>query len=345
MNEEVGQDAATPAAVPGTDVARPRVVVGVDGSAGSREALVHALIAAARRGADLDVVSTYPVQLYYLAGQPLDVPNTAALRDDQEQRARALVEEVQAEIPVSGVPGVRDVGITLFVSQGPAAYALLDRAEGAALLVVGSRGRGAMRSALLGSVALHCVTHAPCPIVVVHPAPVLRQPPRVVVGIDGSEGSRAAVAAAIDEAARMGAEVEAVATYAPADYWTDLGSVVVPSTDQIDQSLQQRTRQLVDEVLAERARNASGGTVPPIRTEVFQGPAAEVLVDRGASADLLVVGSRGRGAFRSLLLGSVALHCAMHAACPVMVVHPSRSRAAAGETAEAVGSAPAMTFH
>ena len=344
MNDEVGQSGAGPSGFPGREVGRPRVVVGVDGSPGSREALVHALIAAARRGADLDVVSTYPVQLYYLAGRPVAVPNIAAVRDDQRDRARALVEEVQAEIPVSGVPGVGDVGITLSVSQGPAAYALLDRAEGAALLVVGSRGRGAVRSTLLGSVALHCVTHAPCPVVVVHPAPVLRQPPRVVVGVDGSDASRAALAAAIDEAARTGAEVEAVATYSPTDYWTDLGSVVVPSTEQIDESLQQRTRQLVDEVLAERA-TGSDGPPPPIRAEVFRGPAADVLVDRGASADLLVVGSRGRGAFRGLLLGSVALHCAMHALCPVMVVHPPRSRAASEHSAEAVRSAPTLTYY
>jgi hypothetical protein len=70
---------------------------------------VQALIAAARRGADLDVVSSYSVQLYYLGGRPVDVPDVASIRDDQQERARAVVAEVQAEIPVSGVPGIRDV--------------------------------------------------------------------------------------------------------------------------------------------------------------------------------------------------------------------------------------------
>src|SRR5687768_7717098 len=65
--------------------ARPRVVVGIDGSSGSRDALVHALIAAARRGADLDVVSSYSIQLYYVGGAPLDVPDVAAIRDDQRE--------------------------------------------------------------------------------------------------------------------------------------------------------------------------------------------------------------------------------------------------------------------
>ena len=317
--------------------ARPRVVVGIDGSLGSREALVHALIAAARRGADLDVVSSYAIELYYVGGAPLAVPDVAAVRDDQRERARAVIDEVRAEIPVSGVPGIQDVGITLFVPEGPAARSLVERSEGAALLVVGSRGRGAMRSALLGSVALHCVTHAACPVVVVHPAPVMRQPPLVVVGIDGSEDSRAALAAAIDEAVRMGAEVEAVASYLPADYWIELDSVVVPSHEQIVENLQQQTRTMVEEVLAERGA-PEGTAVPAVRAEVFQGPAAEVLVHRAASADLLVVGSRGRGTFRGLLVGSVALHCAMHAPCPVVVVHTQRSRS----TAEAVPTARAV---
>ena len=319
--------------------ARPRVVVGIDGSPGSREALVHALLAAARRGADLDVVSTYAIELYYVGGAPLDVPDVASVRDDQRARARAVVEEVLAEVPVSGVPGIRDVAVTLHVSSGPPAHALLDRAEGAALLVVGSRGRGAVRSAVLGSVALHCVTHATCPVVVVHPAPVVRQPPRVVVGIDGSDGSRAALAAAIDEAVRLGAEVEAVATYTPADHWTDLASIAVPSHESVVEGLQERTRALVDEVLAEREAAEGAAAGPVVRAEVFSGPAADVLVDRAATADLLVVGSRGRGAFRGLLLGSVALHCAMHAPCPVLVVHPQEHRAGAG----AARGAPAAT--
>ena len=81
---------------------------------------MHALIAAARRGADLDVVSSYSIKLYYVGGAPLDVPNVAAIRDDQQERAQAVIDEVRAEIPVS-VPGIQDVGITLFVEEGPAA--------------------------------------------------------------------------------------------------------------------------------------------------------------------------------------------------------------------------------
>lgn len=246
--EQPGAEAGRSREVAG---ARPRVVVGVDGSPGSRAALAHALVAAARRGADVEVVSSYEVELAYLGGVPLDVPDATAIADDLRTRVGAMVTEVLDELSASSAPGARDVDVSLTVSREPAAHALLERSEGAALLVVGSRGRGVMRSALLGSVALHCATHAPCPVVVVHPtAPGTTPSARILVGVDGSEGSRTALAAAVEEAARTGAEVEAVVTYAAADYWTDLSSVIVPTSEQIRSRLQEHTQQVVDEVLA-----------------------------------------------------------------------------------------------
>ena len=306
---------------------RPRVVVGVDGSPGSRDALVQALLAAARRGADLEVVTTYTLQLFYAGGAPLDVPDVEAIRNSTREQAQSVLDEVSQEVTVSAVPGIQDVGMSLHVEEGSAARVLVNRSAGSALLVVGSRGRSTMRTALLGSVALHCVTHAACPVVVVHPAVAFSEPPRVVVGVDGSAASRAALVAAVDEASRRGAELEVVATYTIADYWTDLATIVVPSHDQIRGDLRRRTDQMVQEVLADR-RHGGGPAVPHVQVVVVEGAAADVLVARARTADLLVVGSRGRGAFRSLLLGSVSLHCAMHATTPVMVVHPQRSRSA-----------------
>ena len=141
-----------------------------------------------------------------------------------------------------------------------------------------------------------------------------------MVGTDGSVGARAALAAAVAEGSRTGAEVVAVAGYVLATTWTDLSSVVPPTAEEIRADLQQRVERTVDEVLAERP--AGAGPAPKVRVEVLEGAAADVLVHAARDADLLVVGSRGRGAFRGLLLGSVALHCAMHASCPVLVVHP-----------------------
>jgi nucleotide-binding universal stress UspA family protein len=112
--------------------------------------------------------------------------------------------------------------------------------------------------------------------------------------------------------------------------------VLVQSVEAIRADLQRRTDELVADVV--RERSAAGGT-SRVRTTIHEGPAAEVLLQRAQNAQMLVVGSRGRGAIRGLLLGSVALHCAMHAPGPVMLVHPQRSRLTAVDS----GSEPAMT--
>jgi nucleotide-binding universal stress UspA family protein len=314
----------------------PTVVVGVDGSAGSRAALIHALTSAAQRGADLEVVSCYPVTPMWTGGYPLAIPDTEAIRADTASRARELVDDVRRSSAVSGVPGVDGVDVRLVVSEARAVPELLKRSEHADLLVVGSRGRGAMRSALLGSVALHCVTHARCPVVVVHPRSSVTEPRLVVVGVDGSSESREALVAALQEARRTGAEVEVVATYFPVDSWTDATLVLVPSIEAIRADLQRRTEELVADVV--RAEVATAGGAPPVRTTICEGPAADVLLRQAQTAQLLVVGSRGRGAMRGLLLGSVALHCAMHAPGAVMLVHPQRSSATTADS----GSEPAM---
>ena len=299
---------------------RPRVVVGVDGSPGSRVALGAALAAAARRGARLDVVTAYPPPMVWTRGAPVEVPDVAAIRADTEGRAQEELEDVRRETGADGV----DAGVV--VAEGRPVPALLEAAEGADLLVVGSRGRGAVRSALLGSVALHTLSHAPCPVLVAHPAPDgVTQEARVVVGVDGSAGSRAALAAAVEEAARTGAEVEVLTTYVVTDYWTDPSTAAFPTEDEMRAELRRSTESLVADVLA-----AHAGPAPAIRTEVVEGPARDVLLDRARGAQLLVVGSSGRGAIRGLLLGSVALHCAMHAATPVLVVRPLRTGVAAG---------------
>jgi nucleotide-binding universal stress UspA family protein len=305
---------------------RPRLVVGVDGSPGSRAALGYALTTAARRGADLEVVSTYPVILRWTAGAPVHVPGLEAVRDDTASRTGDFVAEVRGDPSVAVVPGVDEVPVSVVVTVGPAAQELVDRSGDADLLVVGSRGRGAVRSALLGSVALHCATHARCPVVVVHTGDLgSPQQSRIVVGIDGSDRSRAALVAAVEEAGRRGADVVAVAGFDIADYWADLYTLALPSVDEIRADVLRGAEDMVADVL--RTTKQPGVPVPHVRLELMRGAAADLLVQVAGEADLLVVGSRGRGAMRGLLLGSVALHCVMHAPCPVMVVHPHSGRA------------------
>jgi nucleotide-binding universal stress UspA family protein len=304
----------------------PRVVVGVDGSPGSRAALVHAFAAAARRGAELEILSTFSLQGVWVGGYPLGVPAVATIRANTEDRVRALADEVRDDEAVLSVPGAADVRAVIVVSSGPAAQRLVDASAAADLVVVGSRGRGAVRSVALGSVALHCVAHSRCPVLVVHPVAAGHVPgPSVLVGVDGSEAARAALRVAVEEAARLGTDVAAVTTYEMADHWMDLSTVDAPTRDEVRWQLEQAAEAMVEDVLAEyRAR--SGGVAPATRVMVTEGPAADVLIHQAADAALLVVGSRGHGEFRGLVVGSVALACAMHAAGPVMVVHPQPDR-------------------
>ena len=304
------------------------VVVGVDGSPPARAALRTALTAAADRSTGLVVLSSYASDLYWLGEAGVVVPLVDDVRGATQRLTEELVAEVRAEVAAAaGVP------VTVEVTPEPPAAGLVARSADAALVVVGNRGRGAVRSALLGSVALHTVTHARCPVVVVHPrAAGPASPPRVVVGFDGSPTARSALAAAVEEAARTGADLRVVATYVLTDYWVDLSSVVVPSREEVRDDLRARVDEAVDAVLADRPTDAA---VPRVDVDVVEGAASDVLVDRARDATLLVVGGRGRGALRGLLVGSVALHCVMHAPCPVLVVHPAARRTAPASLAPA----------
>ncbi len=303
-----------------------RIVVGVDGSPGSRDALAFALVAAARRGAGVEVVSTYPLPLPWAGGRPSVVPDPTALRTRLEATVRGIVEAAQQHPVVLDASADRRPAVTWTVSEGPAGPVLLERSRDADLLVVGSRGRGALRSALLGSVALHCAAGAACPVLVVPPGCVpAGGPPVVVVGIDGSEHARAALGVALAEAARLGAAVEAVAAYDPTGRWTELDEQVVPSFEGIRADVQHGAEKLVEEVLAD-APGTDGAPAPEVRVVVVESSPAEALIGRSRAGQLLVVGSRGHGGIRGLLLGSVALRCLASAECPVLVVHARSGR-------------------
>lgn len=128
--------------------------------------------------------------------------------------------------------------------------------------------------------ALHCVTHARGPVVVVRPHQELAsQPPTVVVGVDGSAESRIALAAAIEEAERMGAEVEVVAAYPVTDSWVDVYAASMAVNDEVRVDARRRADELLREVVGAVVPGPVVG-LPPIRTVTAEGPAAEVLVDR-----------------------------------------------------------------
>jgi nucleotide-binding universal stress UspA family protein len=128
---------------------------------------------------------------------------------------------------------------------------------------------------------------------------------RVVVGVDGSAASKAALAWAIGQAAITGAAVEAVMAY----YWFPM------PIEQVD------FKGLATHVLDDAILDASsGGPQVKITSRVVHGNPAKVLLDAAHDAELLVVGNRGHGGFTGALLGSVSQHCVHHAECPVVVV-------------------------
>jgi nucleotide-binding universal stress UspA family protein len=134
---------------------------------------------------------------------------------------------------------------------------------------------------------------------------------RIVVGVDGSDGSKAALRWAVGQAEFTGAKVEAVAAWEyPATYgWAPMYSD--------DETLPELTKKQVSETVRDTLGTEAADL---IGVTVTEGQSAHVLLTSSAGADLLVVGRRGRGGFAGLLLGSVSQHCVHHASCPVVVV-------------------------
>jgi nucleotide-binding universal stress UspA family protein len=192
-----------------------------------------------------------------------------------------------------------------------------------------------VRSTLLGSVALHVSAHAGCPVVVVHTPPSPPSSETVVVGLDDSDHARAALLTAVQEAGGTGARVDAVLAYEAPNYWSDLAPVMGPVLGETREQALKRGEAIVSDVLGPGP--VLRGTV---RVVAVEGSPGEALVRHASDAALLVVGSRSRSRLRGMVLGSVALHCVVHASCPVMVVHrrpPDRAPGRAAVPAAAHG--------
>jgi nucleotide-binding universal stress UspA family protein len=141
----------------------------------------------------------------------------------------------------------------------------------------------------------------------------------IVVGIDGSPGSRTALAWAMTQARLTGATVEAIVAWQ--ESVLPLGSgYVVSETGYLDGlSVADVAQKVADDTVAAVAAEL-GGPAEDVRTRTVMGHPAQVLAEAAVGAQLLVVGSRGHGTFAGMLLGSVSQHCVQHAPCPVVVV-------------------------
>ncbi|XRQ14463.1 universal stress protein [Actinomadura welshii] len=281
------------------------VVAGYDGSPASEAAVRWAAAEARLRGVPLTVAHAWDM---YAAVGAMAVP-AVDLREAAEAVAAEGAARAREEIGEAGRTEVRAV-----LGRGGAANMLMEAAAGAELIVVGSRGRGGFAELVLGSTAGELAAHAAVPVVVVRDRPAedgaASPGGPVVVGVDGSAASLEAVGLAFAEADLRGAEVLAVVAW-PAE--ADAGPAPLVDAESLRGFAGERLDRLV-----EPWRGKYPGVA--VRTEVRTGPPREVLLDAARDAGLLVVGSRGIGGFRGLLLGSVSHALLHHAAAPVAVV-------------------------
>ena len=191
------------------------------------------------------------------------------------------------------------------------ARALLEAGQRADLLVVGARGLGGFRGLLLGSVSQRCVHLATRPLVIVRADVGGRGRGRVVVGVDGTDASRAALRWAMEESRlRATALVVVHAWHEQMVGFESTGLAVDPTT------WESSARALLDRMLGE----VGGAEARGVQRSVVHSGAAEALVEASKTAELVVVGNRGHGAFSRLVVGSVAGQVAQHARCAVALI-------------------------
>jgi len=291
-----------------------RVVVGYDGSADAGHAVDWAAAEAARsaRGLTVLFVADY-------GGLGIESPvGMAHWWPEVALEGGTSVVAEGAERAATVAPGVDVVALA---ECGLPAAVLVEASRTADLLVVATRGHGELVNLALGSVAASVAAHGRCPVVVVRgPGDVVPGPAHcVVVGVDGSPASQAALMFAAAEAEQADEPLTVVCAWSVLgeDAWMTLDDKLMVDRDDLLASELKAARAALDAAVEHVHRLHPTLTVI---ARLQQGHAADVLLAEGADAGLIVVGTRGHGAFTSLLLGSVS-HAVVHAAArPVAVV-------------------------
>jgi nucleotide-binding universal stress UspA family protein len=287
------------------------VTIAIDGSPHSQETIDWGVEEAERRGAPVVLVQTYEDPGTYAWGW-IPVAGDPGLLEAAKDYLDTTEEFMRQRHP--GVP------ITALLVHGATVPALRDESDRAQLLVVGAGDDG--DSHRVGSVAAHLAAHGRCPVAVVRSEPHLPPwddddftPPRarpVVVGVDGSRASIQAAYMAAEEAATRGVPLELVHAR-PTVAAPFGGSGPQWGPEDADPSHH----------AALRVADALRDTYPrlTVQTVLVDDEPAHALIDASVHAQLLVVGSRGLGAFRGMLLGAVSGHAVRGAACTVLVLH------------------------
>jgi nucleotide-binding universal stress UspA family protein len=283
------------------------IVAGVDGSDQALAAAHYAAELAHRRGAPLHLVYVFE-SLFYGMG-PMFVAGGYGLAEEQlraaaTQTAGDITEQIRSAHP--------DVEVDSHIREGGAAAVLIAETQEAAVTVIGSRGLGGFAELLLGSVSAQVSSHAQGPVVVFRPPPVEHGP--VLVGYDGSDPAIAALDFAVREALSLDVPMIVANVYWP-EPW-GFGETPVPDPNV--------TAAHEAEALVEAAIAPHQQKHPKLRVEtrtIHSLNPEHSLIEESKHAGLTVIGSRGRGGFTGLLLGSVSQALVHHAAGPVAVVH------------------------
>ncbi|WP_367325725.1 universal stress protein [Streptomyces sp. HUAS ZL42] len=284
------------------------VVVGVDGSASGLAAAEEAAREARLRGAGLRVVHAF-------IWPAMHVPLGSSSLGPPEGGIRNMVDHLLAEAVERARAAAPGVDVSHVVVTGEPLTVLEAQSRSAELVVVGSRGLGGFVGLMVGSTAVHLAAHGRCPVLVVREQPGADGP--IVLGVDGSASGERAVDFAFAEAALR--NVPLLALHA----WTTWNAPMPAPQDASmpfanpPGALAGEEERLLYEALAGRRERYPGVAV---EHRTVHGRTREALIEASRSAQLVVVGARGRGGFRGLLLGSVSQAVLHHAHCPVAVV-------------------------
>lgn len=277
------------------------IVVGYDGSPSAQQAVKWAAAEGLRTGRPLLLAHAFvwPAVPMALAG-PGIYPQGMARRD-----AERMVQEAAAEA-AKAHPKVTITGTLL---DGPPAVVLVERSREASLVVLGNRGHGGFAQLLLGSTGVAVSAHAHCPVVIVRgderPAPA-----HVLVGVDGSPSSLLALRYAFAQAADRAVPLRVVRVW-------NMSEPMWSVSENVPRDLVAAEQKALDELLANW--RAEYPDVEVVAEVVVDAP-GRALVRASREAELAVVGSRGRGGFTGLLLGSVSQQLLHHSHCPVAVI-------------------------
>ena len=284
-----------------------RILFASDGSEDSELAATTAAGLAKITGSELHVLHIAPAfPDYFEPSDPEPGPT--------EREGRRILDE-----QVNKIENVEGIVAQSHLRRGGAAEEVIDLSEEleTGLIVLGSRGRGRIRRALMGSVSDSVVRHAHCPVMVVRWKPVVF-PAKILLATDGSEEAALAAQSAADLSARTGSELHVTHVRKALQGGFVAGVDVGPVPPGYQELLDKEAKELLEAQL-ERMGEAGASVT---EAHLMSGRADEEIIFRAeqVGADLVVVGSRGLGGIRRALMGSVSDSVVRHAHCPVLVV-------------------------